>query len=182
MTSTRHTDRDLLAIYLDDHVAGATVGVRRVARMARAYAGTPVGAVLGPLADELRDERAFLLVTTERLGLRASRTKILLAAAAERIGRLAPNGRLSRSSPLSALLEVELLRSAVMGKQSGWRSLAQLPADVDVDRARLAELDRQARRQVDDLTALLDRLRPAVLTRPSAAAPPAPPQDPSPLR
>ncbi|MBD5784786.1 hypothetical protein IF650_01215 [Cellulosimicrobium terreum] len=166
MTSTRQTDRDLIATYLDDHVAGATVGLNRVRRMARAYEGTPVGDVVGPMVDELDEEREFLVATTKALGFHVSRYKVLLAAAAERVGRLKPNGRVVRQSPLSALLEVELLRGAVTGKQSGWRTLQQLPEDVVVDRSRAAELEEQARRQVDDLTDLLERLRPAALTRP----------------
>lgn len=165
MTADRRTDRDLLQVYLDDHVAGATVGLSRVERMARAYAGTPVGDVVTPMADELREEREFLLATTKDLGFHVSRYKVVLAAVAERAGRLKPNGRLLRASPLSALLEVEILRGAVMGKMSGWRTLQQLPDDAQVDRPRAAELEEQARHQVDDLTALLDRLRPALTTR-----------------
>ncbi|MBD8078420.1 hypothetical protein [Cellulosimicrobium arenosum] len=166
MTATRQTDRKLLATYLDDHVAGATVGLSRVRRMARAYEGTPVGDVVGPMVDQLDTEREFLITTTKDLGFHVSRYKVVLAAVAERVGRLTPNGRVVRQSPLSALLEVELVRGAVTGKLSGWRTLQQLPGDAVVDRARAAELEEQARRQVDDLTALLERLRPAALTRP----------------
>ncbi|MCB7135847.1 hypothetical protein [Cellulosimicrobium marinum] len=162
----RTTDRDLLETYLDDHVAGATVGLSRVERMARAYRGTFVGDVVGPMEDQLREEREFLLDTTRDLGFHVSRYKVVLATVAERVGRLKPNGRVVHASPLSALLEVEILRGAVMGKLSGWRTLLQLPDDVRVDRDHVATLEGQAQEQVEALTALLERLRVAALTRP----------------
>jgi hypothetical protein len=93
------------------------------------------------------------------------RYKAVLAMAAERVGRLKPNGRLLRPSPLSALLEVEILRGAVMGKLSGWQTLGLLPDEAPVDREHLARLQAQAEAQVDQLTELLTRLRPAVARR-----------------
>jgi hypothetical protein len=44
---------------------------------------------------------------------------------AERVGRLKSNGRIVRRSPLSSLLELEMLRLAVEGKAACWRTLAR---------------------------------------------------------
>ena len=52
---TTPVDTRLLAIYLDDHVAGATVGVQRVRRMAKVYDGTVVGHAIAPLVRQLED-------------------------------------------------------------------------------------------------------------------------------
>jgi hypothetical protein len=163
--TTPGLDTKYLSIYLADHVAGATAGLERVRRMASTYHGTPAGPVLQNLAEQLEEEREFLVTTTRTLGLDVSRSKVALATAAERVGRLKPNGRLLRASPLSALLEVEILRGAIMGKLSGWQTLSALPAGAPVDRERLVELERQAEAQVEQLTELLTRLRPAVARR-----------------
>lgn len=163
-------DTKYLAIYLDDHVTGATVAIQRTRRMASVYRGTPAASVLRELPAQLEAERSFLIATMHALGIRVSRYKVVLATVAERVGRLKPNGHLLRPSPLSALLEVELLRGAITAKLSGWQTLSTLPPEQPVDHARLVELQTQAQEQFDDLTALLTRLRPAVARRDSADA------------
>jgi hypothetical protein len=161
-------DTKYLETYLDDHVTGATVAIQRVRRMASAYGDTPAGPVLRPLAAQLEEEREFLVATAGALGIRVSRYKVVLATVAERVGRLKPNGHLLRPSPLSALLEVELLRGAITGKLSGWQTLGTLPDDAPVDRRRLEELQKRAEDQFEQLTELLTRLRPRV-ARPGSA-------------
>jgi UDP-glucose 4-epimerase len=78
----------------------------------------------------------------------------VLAALAERAGRLKLNGRLLETSPLTPLLEIELMRSAVVGKLGGWRTLEEYADDVGLDPERFATLAELAQRQL----ALLDRL------------------------
>lgn len=151
-----------LSTYLDDHLSGATVALHRVRRSARSYAGTAAGSVLAPLVHELDEEREFLRSVARALGEPESRVKTAAAWAAERVGRLKPNGHLLRPSPLSALLEVELLRAGVTAKRSGWETLALVDHPA-LDPDRLARLVVQADRQVEDLSRLLDRLRPAVV-------------------
>ncbi|MCR6690162.1 hypothetical protein [Cellulomonas sp.] len=71
----------------------------------------------------------------------------------------------ARPVPLSALLEVELLRGGVTAKASLWDALDEL-ADAGVegiDRSRVAAFRRQADDQVASLTALAARLRRPVL-------------------
>ncbi len=157
-------DNRYLPIYLDDHLSGATVALHRVRRSARAYAGTPAGEVLAPFAVELEEERAFLAATAERLGVHVSRYKIAGAWVAERLGRHKPNGHLMTTSPLGALLEVELLLGAVTAKRSGWETLALLDDQgvEGIDRGALDRVQAQADGQVERLTGLLDRLRPVV--------------------
>ena len=163
--TTPGLDTKYLATYLDDHVTGATVAIQRVRRMTSSYSDTPAGPVLSKLLAQLEEEREFLASTARALGIDLSRYKPALATVAERIGRLKPNGRLLRPSPLSALLEVELLRGAITGKLSGWQTLGTLPAEAPVDHERLAQLQVQAQAQFDQLTELLTRLRPAISRR-----------------
>lgn len=161
-------DTHLLAIYLNDHVAGATVGVQRVQRMAKVYEGTVVGTAIAPLVPQLGQEREWLLDCLRRLEIPVRTYKVVGASVAERVGRLKLNGHVRRTSPLSALLEVELLRGAVTGKKSGWQTLlAQGPdlglaAEHVVD---LGDLVTQADQQVRVLSDLLDVLHAKVFRR-----------------
>jgi len=158
---TTAVDTRLLAVYLNDHLAGATVGVLRVRRMARAYDGTVVGARVAPLVAQFTDERAWLMDCVHRLDLPVRTYKIVGAAVVERLGRLKLNGHVHTGSPLSALLEVELLRGAVTGKSSGWLTLraqaSRLGLAPDQERD-LDELVAQAEDQLRALTDLLDVL------------------------
>ena len=161
-------DRRLLAIYLNDHVAGATVGVQRVRRMASAYEGTVAGTVVAPMVRELEEEREWLLGCLRALDVPVRSYKVVGASVAERVGRLKLNGRVGSTSPLSALLEVELLRGAVTGKQSGWQTLLALEADLGLTAEQVATLHEmvdQADEQIGALTDLLDLLHAKVFRR-----------------
>jgi hypothetical protein len=147
-------DRQLLKIYLSDHVAGAAGALARAERMAHAYRSTPLGGPLAEFAGTLAKERTLLLDIADRLGLPVSRWKSAAAVAAERVGRLKPNGRAASASPLSALLELEVLRAGVNGKRGIWDSLAAWSAILELDRAMFVELDQDALDQIDMLTRL----------------------------
>lgn len=158
-------DRSLLSVYMNDHLAGATGGVNRVRRMSEAYAGTPLAPPLERLAGELAEERAWLAAQIERLDLGVSRYKVVGAAIGERLARLKPNGRVSRTSPLSALLELELLRSALRGKESGWQTLKVCSAEAGpgapehLDVEQLDAWIAQADRQYETIDRLLTAVR-----------------------
>jgi hypothetical protein len=57
------------------------------------------------------------------LGVSASSAKQLGALAAERIGRLKLNGRLTSYSPLSRVVELDALSAGINGKRVLWLSL-----------------------------------------------------------
>lgn len=170
-------DLTLLSVYMNDHLAGATGGFHRVRRMSRAYSGTSLGQPLQQLAVELAEERAWLASQAERLGFGVRTYKIIGAAVGEKLARLKPNGRVARNSPLSALLELELLRSALRGKESGWQTLkayaspdangphAEPGSRVDIDVDRLDALIAQAERQYDTVDRLLTHVRQRALRR-----------------
>lgn len=115
-----------LRIYLNDHLA-ATVLARELARRSLGRnRGSELGAFLeGFLRDQSR-ERATLLEAMRRVGVAPQSFKIAAAWMAERIGRLKPNGQLSGYSPLSRLLEIEVLLALIRGARSMWLALAHL--------------------------------------------------------
>jgi hypothetical protein len=114
-----------LAIYLNDHLSGATVGVELARRTARENAGNSVGVFLSDsLLPEIVEDRRTLLRLMAALGVRPSHGKQLAGWALEKVGRLKPNGRVRGYSPLSRLLELEGLAAGIHAKQALWVSLA----------------------------------------------------------
>ena len=143
---------DLLGIYLNDHLGGATGGVELARRLASSQRGTPQAATLGRLASDIAEDREALVSIMKALGVPVRRYKAGLGWAGERIGRLKLNGHLTTRSPLSSLEELEMLRLGAEGKAAGWRTLRAL-ADSDhrVDARQLDELSERARSQVEVL-------------------------------
>jgi hypothetical protein len=141
-------DRRLLAIYLNDHLAGSTAGVE-LARRARANnRGTAYEAPLERIATEIAEDRAALLDVMRRLGVGRDPLKEWAGWLAEKSGRLKRNGRLHGYSPLSRVLELELLGLGVEGKRALWRALQRTAAaDPRLDGVDLDELLRRADRQ-----------------------------------
>jgi hypothetical protein len=142
------TTTKYLAIYLNDHLAGSTVGLELARRARGANRGTPFEAPLERLATEIEEDRTALLDVMRRLGVSRDPLKEWAGWLAEKWGRLKLNGRLTGYSPLSRVLELELLSVGVEGKRLLWRALG----DVAADDARLADVDlgalgRRAERQ-----------------------------------
>ena len=145
----RGRDRtDLLGIYLNDHLAGATAGTRRAQYMVRTLRGSPLAEELEPIATEIAEDRTSLLGIMRRLGVPARHYKIYAGAWAEMAGRLKSNGRLLRCSPLSSVVELEFLGLGVEGKTAGWRTLHRLSeSDERLEREEFDELIERAQAQ-----------------------------------
>ncbi len=150
------TGQDLLGIYLNDHLAGATGGAELARRMAKARRGQPADAALRRLAAEIAEDRAALLDMMSALGIPVRSYKVSAGWIGEKAGRLKLNGYLLGRSPLSGLEELEILRLGVAGKAAGWRTL-RAAADTDgrLDAGRLDELISRAQLQEE----LLEELR-----------------------
>jgi len=155
-TTTAPTRHDLLGIYLNDHLAGATAGMGLARRMAAAAEpGSARSALLGRLAAEIAADRTALVSIITALGIKVSGYKVFGAWAGQHAGRLKLNGHLLTRSPLSDLEETEVLRLGVSGKAAGWRTLRTLAETDDrIDAARLGELLARASRQEDELEEL----------------------------
>jgi hypothetical protein len=126
-----------LDIYLNDHLAGAMVGLELSRRAANNNRGTPIGEFLERLHGEIGEDRRMLQAVAQALGADSSPAKAALAWIAEKAGRLKLNGRVRGYSPLSRLMELEGLELGVAGKRSLWQALGRaFPED-----ARLASFD-----------------------------------------
>ena len=138
-----------LDIYLNDHLAGATVGVELSRRAANSNRGTPIGEFLERLHGEIVEDRRTLLAVVRALGVDISPAKPTLAWVAEKASRLKLNGRLRGYSPLSRLIELEGLETGVAAKRSLWQSLARaFPDDARLATFDLDELIARAEQQI----------------------------------
>ncbi len=142
----------LLAIYLNDHLAGATVGRELARRAAHSNRDNPAyGAFLDRLAKEIDEDRQSLLAIMGGLNVKVDRLKVLAGWGGEKLGRLKLNGRVRGYSPLSRVVELEGLALGVHGKLSLWRALDRLELGDAAGANDLGELQRRAQGQLEQL-------------------------------
>lgn len=156
------TDR-YLSIYLKDHLAMATGGIEFMKRAAKNNQDHSLGEDLSQMVGELEEERDELKGVMDRVGVDDSQFKKAGAWLAEKAGRLKFNGQIIKYSPLSRVLEVEFLLSAVQARKSLWRtitdaekiypSLQEAPSRQMIAQAdgQLVRLERMHRRALRDL-------------------------------
>lgn len=152
-------DEKLLGLYLSDHLTGATAGLSRIGRMAEAFADTPVSGELTRVNAEIGQERDLLRSLIHDLGVRQRPHRQAAAWLVERAGRLKLNGRIVRRSPMTMVLETELMRAAILGKLGGWQTLQELAPDLGLDRATFEALADQARSQIEALSRVHEHAR-----------------------
>jgi hypothetical protein len=148
------TDDELLDIYLDDHRAGAAAGLALARRLSDRYGGDPGFEALRDLASDIDDDVRSLDELRERVGSTGGAVKRTLAIVGERLGRLKPNGRLVRQSPLSKLLELEAMSAGVAAKGQLWAALTAACGNDHVAGLDLQRLRERADEQLSILHGL----------------------------
>jgi hypothetical protein len=137
-----------LAIYLNDQLAAGVLWRELARRALRNNRDGELGSALAEVATGIAEDVETFSAIMSRLGVRRNPVKVALAVGAERLGRLKPNGRLVRYSPLSRFVELDILAMGIEGKKVLWASLRDLAGlarrlpDIDFD-----ELIRRAERQ-----------------------------------
>lgn len=137
-----------LSIYLNDQLALGVLWRELAGRAQRNNRDSEIGTALAEVATGIAEDVETFKMIMRRLGVRRNPAKVALAFGAERLGRLKPNGRLTRYSPLSRFVELEILTMGVEGKKVLWTTLRDLAGlavrlpDVDFD-----ELIRRADQQ-----------------------------------
>jgi len=148
---THSVSRDkLLSIYLNDHLAGATLGVELAKRSRASNEGTPLGDFLDRLLRDIETDRETLVRLMRELEIRPDRVKAYGAWALEKLGRLKFNGQFKGYSPLSRLIELESLYLGITGKQEMWITLQRALAN-EVPGVEFGELRRRAERQAAEV-------------------------------
>jgi hypothetical protein len=117
---------DLIAIYVEDHLALSLAGIRLARRCRDENPDGELGAFLAKLVPELEEDRAVLKDVAHSLDTSSSTWKELAAAAGELFGRLKLNGSLFRYSELSRVWELEGLLAGSDSRRGAWKLLGRL--------------------------------------------------------
>jgi hypothetical protein len=145
---------NLLSIYLNDHLAGATGGVE-LARRVRASNrdDDEFAKPLSEICTEIEADRETLVGLMDHLEIRRDPVKPAAAWAVEKLGRLKLNGQLTGYSPLSRQVELEGLLIGITGKEQMWMVLARTlgPRIGEFDFVQLAERAEHQRDVVREL-------------------------------
>ena len=160
-------DRKLLGTYLNDHLAGSTVGLELAKRARGSNKGNEYGKVLERIATEIDEDREALQGLMDALEIKRDRPKVAVAWIAEKFGRLKPNGRILSYSPLSRLIELESLALGITGKRSLWEVLGEVAdQDARLDATELKRLAERAERQRAEVWNLRQRAAHEALAAP----------------
>lgn len=154
MPGVQLPSQQYLSIYLNDHLAGANVGVELAKRLhASNEEDVALAAPLRRIGAEIEADRETLEQVVDQLGVSRNPVKPIVALVVERLGRLKPNGHLRGYSPLSRVLELEGLTMGITGKIELWRTLAKLELDerVGVDFAAMTERAESQRTTIGQL-------------------------------
>src|SRR3954469_16735842 len=138
----------LLAIYLNDHLAGATGGLELAKRALGSNRDTQFGPALERLGSEIGGGREGLKEIMAVVGVGEDRLKTIGAFVVEKVGRLKLNGSWISYSPLSRLIELEGRAAGVTGKLALWVALQQV-TDRRLERFDLPGLEQRARDQLE---------------------------------
>ncbi|WP_299169620.1 hypothetical protein [uncultured Arthrobacter sp.] len=159
MKKPNRGERDWLFRYLEDHLLGATGGVRLFQAAAQTWKGTPYGRTLTRLQDEISGERAELLSSLKAQGHRPNPVKMAAAHFSAVVARVNPlNARKTEKGP-GAQLELEALQSLVRGKEALWVTLLALLdggwSFPGYSHERLSQLAERARGQQQEIAAIM---------------------------
>jgi hypothetical protein len=139
--------------YLNDHRAGATAGTALARRVWRSNRRTKWGPIIEQVAESIGQDLVVLDEVRAAAGVTGGELKKTAALLTERASRLKLNGHLLSYSPLSRVLELETLMSAIRGKQSLWVALhiaaPSHPEWADFD---FAALEKRGSEQIETLS------------------------------
>ena len=153
-------DHDSLSIYLNDHLAGATLGCDHARQLEEMSADTPFGPTMSRLAQEIEEDRDTLVKLMERLDVDQNLVKKASAWVAEKAGRVKFSGFTSADGEFGRYLMLETMSLGVQGKWSLWTALDVVDDQYpELQATDLATLIARAERQRDALEA--ERLRAA---------------------
>ncbi|HEX8134116.1 MAG TPA: hypothetical protein VF880_11910 [Actinomycetes bacterium] len=143
---------ELLATYLNDHLAGAAAGVELAEKLGASYEGTPFGTAVAAVTEEIKVDRDTLQALIERLGIGKSPVKQAAGWVFEKATRLRFNRHLTGSDALTRMLETETLSLGIEGKLALWQALKGIDGlDTELGRADFDRLIFRARQQRETL-------------------------------
>lgn len=128
-----------MEVYLNDHLAGATLGCDLAEQIRKRHEDSRLGAVMASLAPQIDEDRQALLQLMEKMDISRNPLKQAGGWVAEKASRVKFSGAGSGESDHGALMALETLTLGVEGKVSMWKVLKAVQSDypaltsVDLD-------------------------------------------------
>jgi hypothetical protein len=122
-------------VYLNDHLGGATLGSDLAGQIRDQAEGTPLEAVMAPLAAEIEEDRQALQDLMDALEISRNPVKQVTGWVAEKASRVKFSGAGSGEGTQSLMMAVESLRLGVAGKKCLWLALMEVRAAHEALRA-----------------------------------------------
>jgi hypothetical protein len=117
---------DALAIYLQDHLAGASLAIELLESMRDQHSGGPLAEFAGALLAEIEADHQVLRAVAERTGSGSSTAKELGAWLTEKVSRIKLSGQSENN--LKTFEALEFLQLGIHGKWAMWRALDAVAA------------------------------------------------------
>jgi hypothetical protein len=139
-------------VYLNDHLAGATLGSNLAEQIRDRHEGTALGDAMRTIAAQVEEDRRTLIDLMERLDVSRNPVKQATGWVAEKASRVKFSGAVSGEPDHGAFMALESLTLGVVGKLSLWQALAQVKGDYpELASTDLDGLIARARAQHDTL-------------------------------
>ena len=150
--------KEILATYLDDHLAGSVAAIELLDHLRQLTRGTERERLFTSLQSEVEEDQKVVRELLRRVGGKESRTRKAAAWLTEKVGEV----KLKLDDPgggdLRLLEAFEILELGILGKLGLWQALG-VAADLvpEVGKLDLGTLERRAREQHDRVE--VERLR-----------------------
>jgi hypothetical protein len=168
---TSDADHDALRTYLNDHLAGSTLGVDHARQIEQMLQGDPDADVMAVVATEIEQDRDVLVGLMEHLGASKNPVKAATAWLAEKAGRIKFSGLSANDRELGIFLALETMSLGVAGKHLLWISLRTIAEDVpEVASIDLPDLIARAESQRTRLEELRERHARRALLEPASVS------------
>ena len=143
---------DYLHIYLNDHLAGSTGGLELAERIAENNEDNRLGDLMAGIAKEIEEDRDELQRLMDGLDVTRNPVKAAGAYVLEKLSQMKANGQLVGYSPLSRVLELEMLHMGITGKLQLWGALREVfgPRLGEFDFERLIQRAESQRDRVEE--------------------------------
>ncbi len=115
-------DREM-DVYLNDHLAGATLGADLAKQIQQRHANSPLGELMGRIATEIEEDRRTLVDLMERMDVTRNPLKQAAGWVAEKASQLKFSGAGSGAPDQGAFMALESLALGVLGKRKLWVAL-----------------------------------------------------------
>lgn len=146
--------RKELAVYLQDHYAGAVGAIQMLEHLIKAHAGKPLERFFSRLHTDIRSDRRQLRHIMTILGFQKSTVRDTGAWMAEKLARTKLGFPTGKTVGLCLVESLEILQLGISGKRALWRVLSAVGKNSRVlEHTDFTALERRAVEQIERVEA-----------------------------